>query len=139
MRASETSRSVRLRMFSMSASARSSRSFISANSRSSEVEGFGAAGCAAVLWASGCTDVSPLGGTVSISGCGRLSLSFMLPGISGLGRKKSSGFRDGQWGLRAEQPADHLGGVVDHRDDAGIVQPGRADHAQYPDDAAGPG
>ena len=36
-----------------------------------------------------------------------------------------------------EQLADHLGGVVDHRDDAGVVQPGRADHADHADDAAG--
>src|SRR5437899_2947021 len=36
-----------------------------------------------------------------------------------------------------QEPAHHLGGVVDHRDDACVVEPGRADHAEHPDDAAG--
>src|SRR5207237_1330627 len=36
-----------------------------------------------------------------------------------------------------QQPAHHLGGVVDHRDDSRVVEPGRADHAEHPDDAAG--
>src|ERR1043166_9429797 len=36
-----------------------------------------------------------------------------------------------------QQPAHHLGGIVDHRDDARVVEPGRADHAEHPDDAAG--
>jgi hypothetical protein len=33
-----------------------------------------------------------------------------------------------------EEAADHLGGVVDHRDDARIVEPRRADDADHADD-----
>src|SRR5580704_12918113 len=36
-----------------------------------------------------------------------------------------------------EQLAHDLGGVVHHGDDAGVVQPRRADHAEHADDAAG--
>lgn len=37
----------------------------------------------------------------------------------------------------AEQFADDLGGVVHHRDDAGIVEPRRPDHSQNADDLPG--
>src|SRR4051794_39065970 len=33
-----------------------------------------------------------------------------------------------------DQPADDFGGVVDHRNDAGIIEPGGADDAQDADD-----
>ena len=36
-----------------------------------------------------------------------------------------------------EQLAHDLGGVVHHGDDAGVVEPGRPDHAEHADDAAG--
>ena len=40
--------------------------------------------------------------------------------------------------LAADQLAHDLGGVVDHRDHARIVEPRRADHADDADDAPGP-
>src|SRR5262245_3325646 len=34
----------------------------------------------------------------------------------------------------SEQPADRPGRVIDHRDDPAIIQPGRSDHPENPDD-----
>src|SRR5665647_1582018 len=38
--------------------------------------------------------------------------------------------------LWRQQPADHAGGIIHHRDDAGVVEPGRPDHADHADDPA---
>src|SRR5207302_863049 len=118
-------------MLSMSASVRSNRSLVSASSRSSEVDGFGATA------GSGCTAGS-FAGAGSLSIGGRVSLSFMMSGISGQMRQKSSRNPQNQVGpLAAHQLAYDLGGVIDHRDDPRIVQSRRTDHADHPDDAAG--
>src|SRR5581483_9741218 len=53
--------------------------------------------------------------------------------ISGFNAEKSS--RPGL--LAAKKLTDHLGGVVDHGNDPGVVEPGRADNPQDPDDPAG--
>ncbi len=41
------------------------------------------------------------------------------------------------WSYAAQQPADHPRGVIDHRDDPRVVEPGRADDAEHADDVAG--
>src|SRR6185437_1810184 len=50
-------------------------------------------------------------------------------GISGFGRQKSSG-------SRRQQPTHHPRRVIHHRDDARVIEAGRADHADDADDAA---
>ena len=90
-----TSRSVRLRKFSISASVRSSRSFISACSRSSEVDGLGspaAAGPVAAADVSGCPAASSSARAVSPVMSHPIRLA--VPRISGRGGQKSSARRE---------------------------------------------
>ena len=115
LRASSTSRWVRRRRFSISASVRSSRSLSSWNSSA-----LGAA-CSA---ASGAASAGP---------CRSLATGGVRSSAA------SSCFR--LWVIASSRcrvcpgPTDDARGVVDHGDDAGVVHPGRADHADGADDA----
>src|SRR5215470_17569188 len=120
MRTSVTSRSVRRRRFSISARERSSLSLYSATSFASAVGSGGAAPLSVVTAA-----CSPLGAAVvSVIKSFPGRLSDRVPRISMLYGQKSSAGQVGQ--LRGRQQlADDLGGVIDHRDDTRIIEPGR--------------
>src|SRR6267154_2272842 len=116
--ASSRSRCARRRTFSVSASARSNRSLYSASSASSSVarvsgddssasDSMGASARPSILLLAAWS----LAGTFS---CFLVVVSSMF--------------------VLSYKSPDHLGGVVHHRDDAGIVDPSRADDADRSDD-----
>src|SRR5262249_47844772 len=150
-RVSAISRSVRRRRFSISASVRSSRSLVSAASLASAAgSGAGAAWAAASAVACGSVEW-PFGSVIVLASV--LRIGSIRPGISRFATEKSSGST--RWrvcpcrqtgdhfagtragGSAAQEFAHHPGGVVDHRDHPRVVEPGRADHADDADDAAG--
>src|SRR4029079_15940865 len=49
------------------------------------------------------------------------------PGLTGISTAAGQKSRD--------KAAEQAGGVIDHRDDAGVIEPRRADHAEHADDA----
>src|SRR5436190_23187717 len=106
---SSRSRWARRRTFSVSASARSSRSLVSASSASS------------------CTTARSSGDGPAAPSSGN-SPESLAGAIAGAPSSLSSIMS------LSDKPPDHLGGVVHHRDDAGIVDPGGADDPDRADD-----
>src|ERR1043165_5088835 len=110
-RVSSRSRWARRLTFSVSASARSRRSLVSASSASSASPRSSGATVAAPSSGNSVTAASP----TSLAGSRAVwSLSWFMPS--------------------SDEPPDHLRGVVHHRDDAGIVDPRRADDPDRADD-----
>src|SRR5436190_12106545 len=108
---SSRSRWARRLTFSVSASARSSRSFASASSCSSASTRSSGETVAAPSSGNSPTAASP----TSLAGArAAWSLSSFMPS--------------------SDEPPDHLRGVIHHRDDPGIVDPRRADDADGADD-----
>src|SRR5262249_16820311 len=148
------SRSVRLRRFSISASVRSSRSFISACSRSSAVDGTaacassdGRAAVSADSWPSSSTRAvwsvifsyrSKIRSAIGDTGAPFVSplLWVYSPGAPHI-RAQTAKIKPNVRLSTAEQFADDLGRIVDHRHDAGVVEPGRTDDAENTDDLPG--
>src|SRR6185503_3006689 len=128
--ASSRSRWARRRTFSASARARSSWSLsCAASCRAAASSWSGPAGMS----------IPSSTGAASLAGSGIWSLSSIMSRSSNLVSMRGvlgsphrwSTAKSGQvirrCGRLAENPADHLGGVVDHRDDAGVVEPAGAD------------
>src|SRR6516225_4247661 len=140
-RESAISRSVRLRRFSISASVRSSRSFISACSRSSAVDGAAVCACpdgpACVSWPSSSARAvwSVIFAPFKNHDCCPLLWVYRnrRPAYQGANRKNQAECK----GSTAEQLTNDFRRVVDHRDDAGVVEPGRTDDAENADDLSG--
>src|SRR6516225_3582069 len=154
-RESAISRSVRLRRFSISASVRNSRSFMSACSRSSALDGAAVCACsdgpACASWPSSSTRAvwsviisyrSKI--TIRDGGTGRapfVTLGYpslrvcrnRCPAYQGANRKNQAECK----ASTAEQFTNDFCRVVDHRHDAGIVEPGWTDDAENADDLSG--
>src|SRR3981081_605197 len=144
VRASATSRAVRLRRFSISARVRSilsrdsAASFASASAAPSSgssgmmygLETTGSGACAGFTGSSFCRLGSVIDCLLEIDGDrgGRC-----WGGISCFKRRKSSATGPVQVRSPAQHPADNARGVIHRRDDPGIVEPRWPDHAENAD------
>src|SRR3982074_3486585 len=139
MRASAISRSVRRRRFSISASTRRSLSLYSAATLAQS-------GGSIVLASGPCEEGSRLSGSAPASTDGRAFVSVII--LFPLAIEFAPDIRVEEPKIKpqcvVEAPtsppdelAHHFCSVIDHRDDAGIIEPGGTDHADHADDAAG--
>src|SRR5260370_38463531 len=133
-RASATSRSVRRRKFSISASARRPLSLYSSTSFASAVASGGAGALSAVVAVLVLLSLAVAAGSVIMPFPQRLPDE--RPAYQCFADKNQAWPRSQS--LRGRQQlADDLGGVVNHRNDAGVIEPGRADDPDHADDPSG--